>query len=68
MNDRYHLFWTIDYDLKEIKFEVRATLENKFDWFALGLSDYGDIKKSDLCFLWSDHQGRFHFQVKSFIS
>ena len=64
--DNYHLFWSINYEAKNIDFEVRIKLRRKFNWFAIGLSDYGESTKSDLCIFWTDHLGKQHFQVRVF--
>jgi hypothetical protein len=62
-NNRFRLFWTIDYESEFVTLEVRSTLENKNDWFAIGFSDYGQITNADLCILWFDKKNRIHFQV-----
>ncbi|XP_015783011.1 dopamine beta-hydroxylase-like [Tetranychus urticae] len=60
--DDYHLFWSIDYDAKVVSFEVRLKLKSKSNWFVIGLSNYGEPAKSDVCIFWTDRLGRHHFQ------
>lgn len=62
--DRYHLFWTIDYDSETILFELKLKLTTNFDWwFAFGFSDYGLMSNADLCMIWFDKRRFLHFQV-----
>lgn len=61
--DRYHLFWSIDYESETILFELKLKLTTNFDWFAFGFSDYGLMSNADLCMAWFDKRRFLHFQV-----
>ena len=63
VDNHYHLFWTVDYETQSVTLEVRSVLEDKYGWFAIGFSDYGDIGGADLCILWTDKRFKTHFQV-----
>lgn len=64
--DRLHLYWTIDYEVEVVTFELVAqVLDN--DWVGMGFSDRGNITKADLCIWWIDRQGDSHFQVSFYI-
>uniref|UniRef100_A0A8D8RMC2 Tyramine beta-hydroxylase n=1 Tax=Cacopsylla melanoneura TaxID=428564 RepID=A0A8D8RMC2_9HEMI len=59
----YKLYWTPNYELKSIKFEIHLTPSlNKGDWFALGFSNYGDFTYADYCFVLRDENGHYSIQ------
>ena len=60
----YRLFWTVDYQSESLTLEVRTVLNNEYDWFAIGFSDYGELFGADLCILWADRKRKLHFQVR----
>lgn len=62
-NDQLHLSWIPEYKRRQLLLQVQFHQRTKFDWFAIGFSDYGNITKADLCILWPDHKGQFHFEV-----
>lgn len=61
--NKYKLFWTLDYDAEVVNFEVRAKVLTRNDWFAIGFSDYGDVQDADLCVVWFDRTNKYHFDV-----
>ena len=61
--NKFRLFWTIDYLTESLTFEVRVILKDANDWFAIGFSDYGEMVGADLCILWTDKKHKLHFQV-----
>nr|AKL78855.1 tyramine beta hydroxylase [Chilo suppressalis] len=57
------LKWRVDYSIRRIQFEIVLSRKApEFDWFALGFSDRGELKNSDVCLLWTDYKGRDHFE------
>lgn len=62
-NDQLHLYWLPDYKRKQVLFQVRYIQHTKYDWLAIGFSNYGNITNADLCILWLDHHSQFHFEV-----
>ncbi|GFQ90840.1 dopamine beta-hydroxylase [Trichonephila clavata] len=48
---------------KTVTFEVRARI-SEHDWIGIGFSDRGEVKKADLCILWTDRKRKNRFQVK----
>lgn len=56
------LDWLVDYIAENVEFEVH--LPSKFQWFAFGFSDRGDLFPADYCILWYDWKKKLHFQVK----
>lgn len=56
------MYWSLDYDQKYVRFEIHLPLR-KWDWFAIGFSDYGEFYPADFCILWSDRKWRTEFQV-----
>ena len=65
MSDRFHLFWSVNYDLKSINFEVRLRTNRMNHWFAIGLSDFGEVSNADFCIIWFDYDSKVHFQVSN---
>ncbi|XP_054157733.1 dopamine beta-hydroxylase-like [Oppia nitens] len=65
-DDRYRLFWTVDYETQSVTMELRLVLADINDWFAIGFSDYGDIRGADMCMFWTDRRHgkhrKTHFQ------
>ena len=61
--DKYRIFWTLDYKTETATIEVRANLDKETDWFAIGFSDYGNVSNADLCVLWFDWRLKSHFDV-----
>lgn len=56
---RFTMYWTLDYQAQVLTAELKLDLPRN-DWFALGLSDRGDIRQADLCVLWADARGKPH--------
>ncbi|XP_075227699.1 tyramine beta hydroxylase [Lycorma delicatula] len=56
-----NLYWTLDYKLKQVNFEVHAKIKRK-QWIAIGFSDYGDLENADYCVLWLNWKGKYKFQ------
>ena len=54
--------WTLDYPQSKVQVEVHVPILRD-EWFAIGFSDYGDLSGADLCVMWQDWRGKFHFQV-----
>ncbi|GFR09784.1 dopamine beta-hydroxylase [Trichonephila clavata] len=65
-NDKMHLYWIVDYEEETVTFEVRARI-SEHDWIGIGFSDRGEVKKADLCILWTDRKRKNRFQVKGMI-
>lgn len=63
-DNKYRLFWTVDYDSQSVLFELRLIENRPLDWFAFGFSDYGSIANADLCLLWYDRRKKIHFDVR----
>lgn len=63
--DKYHIFWTLDYKSESATIEVRTQLHSQTDWFAIGFSDYGNITNADLCIFWFDLHQKSHFDVSA---
>ncbi|XP_074594272.1 dopamine beta-hydroxylase-like [Brevipalpus obovatus] len=61
-SDRFRLFWSVNYDLKSVNFEVRLRTNRINQWFAIGLSDYGEVSNADFCIIWFDYDSKVHFQ------
>lgn len=61
--NRFRLFWSIDYEAEVLTMEFRILLSGRYDWFAFGFSDYGEINNADLCIFWLDKKDRLHFKV-----
>ena len=67
-NDTHHLFWQIDYEIDTVIFEVHTRRAlSPHPWIAVGFSEYGELRGSDMCVLWVDWKGEVHFQVKKLI-
>ncbi|BET00884.1 tyramine beta hydroxylase [Nesidiocoris tenuis] len=45
---RHKLFWALDYENSNVKFEIHAHI-SKGEWFAFGFSDRGDMENGDYC-------------------
>ncbi|CAB0007638.1 unnamed protein product, partial [Nesidiocoris tenuis] len=45
---RHKLFWALDYENSNVKFEIHARI-SKGEWFAFGFSDRGDMENGDYC-------------------
>ncbi|KAI1289348.1 Dopamine beta-hydroxylase [Halotydeus destructor] len=60
-DNKYRLFWTLDYKFNTVTIEIRAVLNKKTDWFAIGFSNYGNITEADLCLIWFDRKMKPHF-------
>lgn len=60
------LYWSIDYDQKFVTFEIHLSLR-KWDWFAIGFSDYGEFYPADYCILWSNREWKTEFRVSFLI-
>ncbi|CAD5118872.1 DgyrCDS7544 [Dimorphilus gyrociliatus] len=58
---RFHLFWNFDNVLEEVTFEIEAKIK-KDQFFAFGFSDYGEFINADYAILWTDKDGKPHFQ------
>lgn len=58
------LFWTVNAEQRHILFELKLSLPNQVNapFLAFGFSAYGGFENADLCVLWNDDQGKFHFQ------
>lgn len=58
------LFWTVNREQRHILFELKLTLPNQVTapFLAFGFSAYGAFENADLCVLWNDEKGKFHFQ------
>lgn len=56
------MYWSLDYNQKYVRFEVHLPLR-KWDWFAIGFSDYGELYPADFCILWTDRKWNTEFQV-----
>ncbi|XP_065218029.1 dopamine beta-hydroxylase-like [Planococcus citri] len=55
------MYWSLDYNQKYVRFEIHLPLR-RWDWFAIGFSDYGELYQADLCILWSDRKWNTEFQ------
>jgi len=53
----------VDLMNKQVIAEVHY-VGNDSSWFAIGFSDYGELKPADYCVLWSDWHQQIHLQVK----
>ncbi|CAL4126808.1 unnamed protein product, partial [Meganyctiphanes norvegica] len=61
-NDTHHLYWRVDYQNEEVRFEVHSRATSSRPWLALGFSDRGDLPGSDLCILWTNWLGKVYFE------
>ncbi|XP_023212266.1 dopamine beta-hydroxylase-like [Centruroides sculpturatus] len=59
--DRLHLYWTVDYELEIVTFELIAHVSDN-EWVGMGFSNRGNITRADLCVWWVNRQGDSHFQ------
>nr|CAG4647751.1 EOG090X0318 [Moina brachiata] len=56
-DSNYRLYWTPDYENRQIKFQVDISRLAAQSWFALGFSDRGDWPGADLCVAWENWKG-----------
>lgn len=58
------LFWTVNHEQRHVLFELKLALPNQVSapFLAFGFSAYGEFENADLCVLWNDEKGKFHFQ------
>ena len=58
------LFWSVNDEQRHVLFELKLSLPNQVNapFMAFGFSAYGAFENADLCVLWNDEQGKFHFQ------
>lgn len=54
---RTAVYWTIDYAVRSVKFEVHFAGSKPLDWLALGFSDRGNHTGADFCLMWVDWKG-----------
>lgn len=59
----FQLYWTPEYEKRQVKFRVDIVQLNPQAWFALGFSDRGDWPGADLCVAWEDWKGGKIVQV-----
>ncbi|KAK7604848.1 hypothetical protein V9T40_006034 [Parthenolecanium corni] len=55
------MYWSLDYDQQFVKFEIHLPLR-KWEWFAIGFSDYGEFYPADYCILWTGWKDGIKFQ------
>ncbi|XP_011700718.1 PREDICTED: tyramine beta-hydroxylase [Wasmannia auropunctata] len=53
--------WRVDLMNKLVIAEVHY-VGNESSWFAIGFSDYGELKPADYCVLWSDWHQQIHLE------
>ncbi|XP_011167262.1 tyramine beta-hydroxylase [Solenopsis invicta] len=53
--------WRVDLMNKLVIVEIHY-VGNESSWFAIGFSDYGELKPADYCILWSDWHQQIHLQ------
>lgn len=56
------MYWSLDYDQQFVKFEIHLPLR-KWEWFAIGFSDYGEFYPADYCILWTGWKDGIKFEV-----
>ncbi len=61
------MYWSLDYDQEYVKIEIHLPLR-KWDWFAVGFSDYGEFYPADYCVLWTGWKWGVKFEVRCFCS
>ncbi len=49
-HDKIKLSWLIDWNKKEVMFNVDNAFSAKNKWFSFGFSKRGDMEQSDICF------------------
>ena len=63
-NDSHHLYWRVNYEEEQIRFEIHSKGLLGSPWMAVGFSDRGEFPGADLCVFWTDWRKRIHFQVR----
>lgn len=66
---RYNIKYAFRVDLMNelIVVEIHY-VGNERSWFAIGFSDYGELKPADYCVLWPDWHQQIHLQVKCLVT
>lgn len=61
------LKWRVDFLARKITFQLVISEEaSPFNWLAVGFSDRGELADADVCLIWTDYEGRYHFEVRTF--
>lgn len=61
------MVFRVDLMNKQVIVEVHY-VGNDSSWFAIGFSDYGELKPADYCVLWADWHLQIHLQVRYLIT
>lgn len=58
----FHCLRRVELTTEQIVAEVHYAAE-EYSWFAVGFSNYGELKPADYCVLWLDWHRETHLEV-----
>lgn len=56
LTEKVKLTWMVDWADREVFFQVKNGINEKYSWFAVGFSRRGDFPRTDFCIFQKSHE------------